>query len=586
MPKDSGTKVVTRFAPSPTGYLHIGGARTALFNWAYARRHGGTFILRVEDTDVARSTSRSSWQIVQDMLWLGLDWDKGPLSHPSNPDADEFVSSQPPENQRYFQSRRGDLYIEYLERLRKGGHVYRCFKTPEQLKAEREAARAAKSPEKYDPTESLSRSEADQQRLIDAKKPFVWRFRMPEADVTVNDLVLGDVTIKREELEDFVIMRSSVDGQPGLPMFHFANVVDDADMSVTHVLRAQEHLMNTPKHVAMFDALGIARPAYAHMPLIFNPDGTKMSKRDKAKTARAAAQDWIKKNGGKAEALLAKIVNHNEVRKSTLAGLGMTQPALDLFLAKKSDDANLAGFIAGALGIALPEIDVKDFRDNGYLKDVLLNYVSLLGWSPKGDVERFDLDFLRDNFDFSGIGKSNAKFDRAKLLAFNGDRIAKMPREEFEKHLADRLNAPGTEHVNLRAKLGQDPAKISLLAAAYQLRAKTLNDPLKAAAFLGEPDDAIKAKDEKTRKVLVDNDGAALQMLTRLAECLKAVEPWDPPSIHTAMEKFAAELGKPIGEIAQPLRVAITGTTVSPPIDLTLALLGKESTLTRIRHAG
>ena len=237
-------KIVTRFAPSPTGYLHIGGARTALFNWAFARRHGGTFILRIEDTDKARSTPQATRQIIQDLQWLGIDWDEGPPGS-SNPDVDVYdIKSQLGSHGPYFQSQRDELYKKYLQQLIDSGRAY--------------------------------------------EEKGAWRFKMfadgDRKPITVHDLILGDVTKEPGDLEDFIIFKGAASGSG--PTFHFANVIDDATMRVTHVLRAQEHLNNTHKHVALFEALGLTPPKYAHMPLIFNPDGTKMSKRDKAKTAR------------------------------------------------------------------------------------------------------------------------------------------------------------------------------------------------------------------------------------------------------------------------------------------------------------
>jgi glutamyl/glutaminyl-tRNA synthetase len=560
----TGPKVVTRFAPSPTGYLHIGGARTALFNWAYARRHGGIFILRMEDTDAARSTAQSTRGIIQDLQWLGIDWDYGP-----NPDAADVydIKSQKGPNPPYFQSQRVALYAEYLDRLYKAGRAYRCFMTQEQLAAGKKTAAEAKKPYKYDPTEALNRSEADQKALIDQGKPFVWRFKMPGSDITVADLILGDVTIKSAELEDFVIMKSEAAG--GLPTFHFANVVDDATMGVTHVLRAQEHLMNTPKHVAMFDALGIPRPSYAHMPLIFNPDSTKMSKRDKSKAARNAAQTWIKANAGDAVKL-----------RDFIHSKGIAAPNLDQltpFLDKKSDDNAIAQPIGDALGVNLPEIDVHDFKKSGYLQSVILNYISLLGWSAGNDIERFDLKFFVENFGLERIGKTNARFDRAKLLAFNSEAITKLTPDEFFDRWKAHLN---TFHPAYTQKF--DDAKLKVLAEAYRPRSRTLEEAALNGKFFILEDDKIQYDMKAAKKVLLANDNAGVRTLVQLQEVLETVAPFEPKPIHDALEKFATETGKSLGDVAQPIRVAVSGSTVSPPINDTLALLGKASTLARI----
>lgn len=530
--------IVTRFAPSPTGYLHVGGARTALFNWAFARRHGGRFILRIEDTDAARSTDESTRKILEDLRWLGLNWDEGPeVGGPSGP---------------YFQSQRGHLYKQYLEQLASIGRAYRCFKSAEELTADRNKAKAEGRAYKYDPTESLNLSKEQIAAYEAAGRPFVWRFRMPDADVTVHDLVLGDVTIKAAELEDFVIIKGD-----GGPTFHFANVVDDATMHVTHVLRAQEHLMNTPKHVAMFDALGLPRPKYAHMPLIFNSDGSKMSKRDKAKVARAAVKD----------------------RKVT-AVPGIDDATFRAFVDKKSDAVEIALAVAAAFDIVLPEIDVHDFRRSGYLPSVILNYLALLGWSPGNDLERFDLQFLAENFDLERIGKSNARFDRAKLLAFNTEAIGKLTPDEFFARWREHLAA---FHPDYLAKF--DDAKLRILAEAYRPRSRTLDEPAINGRFFIDADDALKHDPKAVEKVLKKENGAGLAVLRDLLPVLDAIADWSGQAIHAALEAFAKRIGKGMGDVAQPLRVAVSGSTVSPPIQDTLVLLGKASTLARINRA-
>lgn len=514
-------RIVTRFAPSPTGYLHVGGARTALFNWAFARRHSrkGTFILRIEDTDRARSTPEATRRIVEDLRWLGIDWDQGP-------DPDDIGKSKGPHGP-YFQSQRGEIYRQYLQKLIDLGRAY---------------------PDSGG--DSGGNSEGG------ASGGGAYRFRMPESSVTVHDLVLGDVTIQREQLEDFIIMKGEAAG--GGPTFHFANVIDDATMGVTHVLRAQEHLMNTPKHVALFDALGIERPKYAHMPLIFNPDGSKMSKRDKAKIARQAA-----KTHGLQAAAVANI-----------------DPAsLTLFLDKKSDDVRIAEQIAAILDLSLPEIDVHDFRASGYLPGVLLNYLALLGWNPGGDVEKFDLDFLCRNFDIERIGKSNAKFDRAKLLSFNADALASQTPEVFfellRRHLAEF-------HPDFLVKFSE-PA-LRLFAEAYRPRSRTLDDPVIAGQFFVVRDDEIAHDAKAVEKVLKKDNSSGWAALAELEREMAALESWEPAAIHGCIEQLAQRTDRKMGDLAQPLRVAVTGTAVSPAIHDTLAILGKDSTLARMRR--
>jgi glutamyl-tRNA synthetase len=558
----TGSSVVARFAPSPTGYLHIGGARTALFNWAFARKHGGTFILRIEDTDQSRSTAESTRRIIEDLRWLGLNWDEGPEPEAADPYAHQVGGRGP-----YFQSQRRELYRQFVQKLMSIGRAYKCFKTPEQLAAERERAKAEKRPYKYDRTESIHLPASVVAQYEREGRPHVVRFRMPDADVTVHDLVLGEVTIKAGELEDFVILKSD-----GFPTFHLANVVDDALMGVTHVLRAQEHLMNTPKHVAMFDALGIPRPKYAHMPLIFNADGTKMSKRDKAKMARAVARTWVLQHGGGDEAIAAL---------ARLAGLQVG--ALAAFMEKKSDEASIAQALAqpAVLNLALPEIDVHDFRASGYLPEVILNYIALLGWSPGKDIERFDLEFLVRNFDIERIGKSNARFDRAKLLAFNAEAIAKLTPEEFH----GRLRRHDAEFHGGRYFRTLGEVRFRMFADCYRERSRTLDEPLQNGRFFVIDDEALQIDEDAAEKNLRKNQGEGLAILQELHPGLEACGDWSAPALEAALGGLAEKRGVGLGKIAQPLRVAVAGGPVSPPIFDTLVILGKQATLARVAQA-
>ncbi|MEM7754124.1 MAG: glutamate--tRNA ligase [Planctomycetota bacterium] len=558
MSEDTAAEVITRFAPSPTGHLHIGGARTALFCWAMARRHKGTFILRIEDTDRKRSSFDAVRGIVEDLAWLGIDWDEGPELAVGG----RALGGDPRVVGPFFQSDRGDVYDAKFAELIEAGLACPAFDTPEELGAMRKEAEAAKRsfvyrrPAGYDLAAALERAKTE---------PHVLRFNMPAEGVTVSDEVLGDVTFPYEELDDLVIRKTD-----GMPTYHFAVVVDDALMGVNHVLRGQEHLNNTPKHVALQRALGLETPRYAHMPLIFNIDGTKMSKRDKDKAAKKAVRD------AKLDSSPVASVDEAEFKK------WLKDKSRQLSREQVSD-------VAAALNVTLPEIDVEDFRAAGYLPEVLNNFLSLLGWNPGGDVERFDMDFLLEKFGTDRIGKSNAKFDREKLIAFNADTI--------QHHMSDDgfaqrwLEWAVRFDETLAAWAHADESRWLIAAKAARPRAKTLADAAAAIAFARIGDDAFDYDSKAVKKGLLKGEPNGLSVLPDLRSLLEMTEPWSPESIDTAIHDFAGARKLGLGKVAAPLRVAITGTAVSPPLGETLALLKRESALARISrctaaHAG
>ncbi|MFO0828497.1 MAG: glutamate--tRNA ligase [Phycisphaerales bacterium] len=543
---------VTRFAPSPSGHLHVGGARTALFCWAYAKGRGGKFLLRIEDTDQKRSSDAASLGFLKDLAWLGVDWDEGP----------EYVG---PDGRRvgggphgpYFQSERLDIYNRYIDQLIKSGHAYYAFDTPEELDAKRKAALAAKVPYRYDRA-ALKLSADEVARLLREGRAAVVRCKVPAGPITIHDQILGDATLPEGEVDDFVIRK--VDG---FPTYHFAVVVDDELMGVTHVLRAQEHFTNTAKHMVLQDALGFRRPTYGHLPLIVNPDGSKMSKRDKDKTLRAAVQQ---------KGLTAP------------PPATVTQAEFDRWLKDKNVqlDLEVAERLAGVLDVALPEINVDDFRRSGYLPQVITNFLALNGWSAGNDVEKFDNEYIRTHFGLERVQKTAAKFDRVKLLAFNCDAITAMPKPEFVR----LCRAHGERyHPEFLARL--TPDQFQLLAEASHERSKTLDDPYRTNRWLIVGDDGLAWEDSKNvRKVLSDAAAGTQRGVDRLREVkpvLEGVQDWSPRDIETAVKGYAdASAEGNLGRIAQPLRVAVTGGTVSPPIFDTLAMLGKASTLMRI----
>jgi glutamyl-tRNA synthetase len=563
---DSGY-IVTRFAPSPTGHLHIGGARTAMFCWAFAKRQRddkgrpGRFMIRIEDTDRARSSEESARGILEDLAWLGIDWDDGPaLSFGGRTIGGDARGVGP-----YFQAQRVGTYDRYIMQLVRAGHAYPAFETPEELEAKRKAAAAAKQTYRYDRA-ALSIPLPERIARIQAGEKHVVRFRVPDEPVVVTDQVLGEVRYAAGEVDDFVIRKAD-----GFPTYHFAVVIDDELMGVTHILRAQEHLNNTPRHVAMQKALvredtrePFRTPVYAHMPLIFNMDGTKMSKRDKAKAARAAAKAAIQKDPSLTAARLA-------------ASAGAKEAEVAEFLAAKSDSVEVAEALAAYLDVQLPEIEVWDYRRSGYLPEAITNFIGLLGWSPGGDIEKFDMKFLAENFSIDRIGKTNARFDRVKLLSFNQDYIKALSDEEFERRWrawADQY-APG-------AFEGLDPRRMSLLAAAMKPRSKTFSDGLKGAKFALTPDDAVELDPKAVEKVLAKGQPPGIAVLKDVRSAIAAVEPFEPGPIQAAIDAWCAAKGVAIGAVAQPVRVAMTGTAVSPPLGETLAVLGKESVLRRI----
>ena len=542
-------RIKTRFAPSPTGYLHVGGARTALFNYLLARRAGGTLLLRIEDTDRARHDEAAVVKIIEDLRWLGIDWDEGVELGPSG----RLAAKGP--NGPYRQSERLDVYRKYVDQLLEAGRAYHAFDTPAELEAMRAAARAEKRGFRYPRPDPLPTG-ADADKVRAEGRPVVVRFLCPNEDVAIHDEAFGEVTWPAAEQDDFIILKDD-----GYPTYHLANVVDDALMGVTYVMRGQEFLGQTWRQKLLREALGFDEPRYCHLPLILNTDNSKLSKRDKAKAARQAARQFVKDNGRDAlSRLLPDDVGD-----------------LDAFLDKKTDDAKTAESLAGALGVALPEIEVHDFRRAGYLPEALVNFIALLGWRPGGNREKLTVGELIELFGVDRIGKANAKFDRDKLLAFNTDAAAAAEEDRllagFTDYLALNPDAPGP------IPTGDEGLLRRLLRVNKGLR--TFADIPARCGVLFAPDDAFEYDDKAVGKVLRKGGGAGYRVLAdlrgRLAECQ-----WTAEALETLLRDYcqANELG--MGKVAQPIRVAVTGTTVSPAIFDTLMLLGREKTLARI----
>ncbi len=472
-----------RFAPSPTGYLHLGGARTALFNYLLARRHGGRFVLRIEDTDRSRHVEEAIGKIADDLRWLGIEWDEGP----------EVGGDCGP----YRQSERGELYDAAARQLLASGRAYYVFETTEELAAMRAEAQAAKRTFRY-PRPATFPTDAQAEQARAEGRPVSVRFVMPDRDVVVHDRILGDVTLSKDELEDFIIVKSD-----GGPTFHLANVVDDATMGITLVLRGQEHLMNTPKHLALQEALDYTCPEYAHLPLIFNMQGKKLSKRE----------------GG--------------------------------------------------------EVNVHDFRVAGYLPEVMVNFIALLGWSPGEDRERMTLEEMVALFRLEDIGRSNARFDREKLLAFNTQAAAEADDDRLLAGLKDYRAWNETPLVR-----ADDETLRALLRANRGFRTFQDVDVKSRSLFL--PDAEMTYDPKAVQKVLAKGDGAGYAMLIELRPRLAAQGDWSPQALETVLKAVAEDKGVGLGKVAQPLRVATAGGSIGPSIFDALSLLGRDRTLVRI----
>ena len=545
MSQTNPTVVRTRFAPSPSGPLHVGGARTALFCWAYAKAHGGSFILRIEDTDQKRSSDAACQALMHDLRWLGIDWDEGP----------QFDGMGGGDFGPYFCSKRLDIYRKHIDQLIDESKAYRAFETPQELDAARSDAKRQKRGYRYDRA-ALALDQATIQKYLDEGRPNVVRFKLPNDElIVVCDEVRGEVTVDPKEMDDFVILKAD-----GYPTYHFAVVIDDELMNITHVIRGQEHLNNTAKHVLLQDALGFRRPVYAHLSLIFNPDGSKMSKRDKDKALRSG-------------------VRQENIRSSPIPTI--SDETWQWWSQSKDHQLSLddAFVLADAMNIDLPEIDVQDFRLSGYLPEVLVNYLALLGWSPGNDIEKFDREFLVTHFDLERLIKSHAKFDRDKLLAFNLDAIQAMSPQEFRDRWHAHLSAYHHEFVS---QLSAE--QFDMLAAANQSRSKTLDDTVTSSQFFIMADDAIQYEQTKAvRKALCNGEPSGYDHLAAIKPLLADLTNWTKDAIEPVVDKYSQEHadGK-LGKIAQPLRIAVSGGTVSPAIFDTLAILGREAVVNRI----
>jgi glutamyl-tRNA synthetase len=457
--------VRTRFAPSPTGFLHIGGLRTALFCWLYARHHAGRFVLRIEDTDLERSTAEAIQQILDGLEWAELIHDEGP----------------------FYQTKRFGRYKEVIEEMLVTGHAYRCYCSKEELEQMRAEQTARGEKPRYD---GRWRERTDS---LPGVAPVV-RFKNPLAgEVVVDDVVHGRVVFQNAELDDLIIARSD-----GTPTYNFCVVVDDMDMEITHVIRGDDHLNNTPRQLNMLLALGVKPPIYAHLPMILGPDGAKLSKRHGA-------------------------------------------------------------------------VSVLQYRDEGFLPEAVLNYLVRLGWSH-GDQEIFTIEEMVRLFDIRDVNKSASAFNVEKLSWLNQQHMMRVAPARIVPLLRWQLDREG-----IRA---DDEAQLEKIVLSLRERAKTVREMALGSIFFFRPPATYEEK--AVRKHL---NPEVLALMADAAVALDQLEDWSAPAIHEVISGICAAQGVPLGKLAQPIRIALCGGTVSPPIDATLAILGREESILRLARA-
>ena len=532
--------IVTRFAPSPTGYLHVGGARTALFNWLLARKTGGKFLLRIEDTDMKRNTATAADQVLKGLKWLGIDWDEGPdIGGPNAP---------------YHQSERRDIYDKYIQQLIDEQKAYCCFDTPEELAEMRLRAEKEKRHNLY-PRPDQYPTAADVETAKAGGCPVTVRFAVPrEETIVIEDEVRGQVRIEPSELSDFIIQKSD-----GFPTYHMAVVIDDELMGVTHVIRGQEHLMNTPNHQLLQKALGFRTPKYAHMSVTVSDSGGKLSKRERPKT--------LKKE--------IKAMQDADLQVLAQAG-GISVEELELFIKGKSvPDMPVIDAIAEQAAVHLPEVNIVDFFRSGYLPETMVNFLAILGWNPGDGREIMTVEELIAAFDLSRVSKSNSLFDRNKLMSFNTEHIKMVPAEKLVRHFRAYLEVIDSPVAQADDTMLQRIIKIND-------GARTLEQIEQKTRFAFIANDAMTYDDKAVKKVLLKGNG--LDMLKIVGQSLSALPQLTPESIETMLRSLAEEKQVGLGKVAQPLRVAICGNTISPPIFDAVDMLGLDNTMKRIER--
>ena len=514
--------VRTRFAPSPTGYLHIGGVRTALFNWLFAKGQGGQFILRVDDTDQQRNVEAALAPILHGFRWLGLDWDEGPeVGGPHAP---------------YFQSQRTEKYQTAVGALLSAGAAYRDFATTEEIQAEREQAQQAGEPFTYS-RRWMAETDADVARFEAEGRQGVVRLKMPrEGELVLQDLVRGEVRFQWSREQDHVIQRAD-----GSCLYHLATVVDDYDMQISHVIRAEEHLSNTPRQVFIAQQLGYTLPEFAHLPYVAEPGS-------KHKLSKRKLEKYLKNRD------FAQLKEHGQ---SIAERLGLTLDA-EFF----------------------NPVIVDFYEQIGFLPDAILNYLLLLGWSLDDQTEEFSREEMLDKFSLERVNKAPASFDPQKLWAFQDRAMQQLPNKQKVARVLPFLQ---------RAKFVDDPPPcetgpyLSQIVTAAGDRIKVAGDVLDYADFYVADEELVydeKPLDKRLRKA----EGAA-ELLTEFRGQLANVEPFTADELERRLKAFVEAKGIKIGQIVHALRVAVTGKAVGFGLFETLEILGRERCLARIDRA-
>ncbi len=471
------SEVRVRMAPSPSGFLHVGTARTTIYNWLFARHHKGKFILRIEDTDPSRSSKEMVGAILESLRWLKLDWDEGP----------------------YYQSKRTELYQKYAQRLLESGKAYYCFCSPQELEEKRKQAIAAKVDWKYDRT-CLKLSDAEKQEKIQKGEPKAIRLLVPEGETVFSDLVYGELKKENKELDDLIILRSN-----GTPTYNFACVVDDVDMKISHVIRGNDHIANTFKQTLIYKALDLTPPLFAHIPLILGKDRAKVSKRHGA-------------------------------------------------------------------------VSVMEYKEQGFLREAFVNFLALLGWSPKDNREILSTDQMIELFTLEGVNPSNPIFDQEKLEWMNGEYIRASDNEKLLELVIPFLIR---EKLISQEMVTEKRERLLKFVSLFKERAKTLREFAEKGKYFFEFDYQYEQKAAKKHF----SSPESADRLRAYVDRLSGLDSFEKAQIEQALRSLADEMGIKPSVLIHPVRLATTGTSAGPPLFDLLELLGKEEVIKRIKKA-